>query len=514
MHRAVREFLSRPDAYPDHPRSVDVIETHISCVFVSEQWVYKLKKPVRFDFVDFRTLRARERACQEELRLNRRLARDVYLAVLPITRGADDTLRLAGTGETVDWVVQMRRLPTERCLDAEIRAATVSAKDITSLSGLLGDFYAQAKPILLDPADYRRQIEHHVRANRDDLLARTAAQQQDIVRRTHAGQLQFLLLGSAHFDERVRQGRIIEGHGDLRPEHICLTSPPVVFDCLEFDEELRSLDLADELSFLAMECERLHAAAIGQQLLASCLRRCGDAPPPRLLDFYKSYRACVRAKVAALRVEQSASRADAQDELADYLRLAEECRRRFSTPLLIVVSGLMGSGKSTLAAALEKQLGCGVVQTDAVRRNLFGASREAADFSAGPYAASSRAQVYEALLAQAAERLAERESVILDGTFLAADLLNRCGQLAQETAAQLLVVRCHCPDEVAQQRIAARLASGTDLSEARPELHSQQRLHLEDVPAPLAQVSIDTTRAQDEQVDTVLSSLRPLIDQS
>jgi len=512
VQRAVRDFLSRAAAYPDHPRHVELIETHISCVFVTDELVYKLKKPVRFEFVDFSTLAAREAACRAEVQLNRRLAAEVYLAVLPITRGADGSLALAGQGETIDWVVQMRRLPIERCLDAEIRAGQVTAEHIADLAALLGNFYAQAVPVEIDPSEYRRQIEHHVRANRADLLASAADDQQLSVQRTHAAQLQFLLLHGDTFDQRVAQGRIIEGHGDLRPEHICLRRPPVVFDCLEFDVQLRRLDLADELSFLAMECDRLGAAALGQELLAQCLAHCGDAPSTALVNFYKSYRASVRAKVAALRGRQAsdAARTTAQQDRQEYLRLAEQYGRQFAQPLLIVVSGLMGSGKSTLAAALAQYLGCDSLQTDAVRRELFGASAEATAFASGAYTAENRAQVYEVLLQHAAQRLATCETVILDGTFLTAELLERCAKLARDTAAGLLVVRCHCPEEIALQRIAARLATGTDLSEARPDLYATQRLHWEDVPAAIPHVAIDTTRELEQQRAAVVACLQQL----
>ena len=266
----------------------------------------------------------RERACREEVRLNRRLAPGVYLGMLPITQAVDGALALDGSGTPVDWVVQMRRLPTERTLEERVKQGEIAPDDVAGVSRVLGDFYAHAAPVPTVAADYRRQIEHHVRANRADLLAAAPTEDLPEVRRAHAAQLQFLLLEPEIFDARVKSGRIIDGHGDLRPEHICLTDPPVIFDCLEFDAELRRLDIADELSFLAMECQRLGAAWIGAQIRAACLQRCNDQPPAALLAFYQSYRACVRAKVAVLRSQQLATgdRAAAWAEAAQYLHLA------------------------------------------------------------------------------------------------------------------------------------------------------------------------------------------------
>ncbi|HVU87971.1 MAG TPA: hypothetical protein VHD36_11670, partial [Pirellulales bacterium] len=353
IFRELRAMLADPASYPEAPRKVEVIETHISCVFLTEMVVYKLKKPVRFEFVDFSTAEARRHACEEEVRLNRRLARDTYLGVVPIMRDATGRLALGGDGEAVDWVVAMRRLPAERMLDMRMRDGSVTESDVTDLAQVLGDFYAAAPAMAVDPEDYREELEAHVRANCADLSAATKNDELTRVRRSHAAQLQFLALHAPALNARVRSGRVIDGHGDLRPEHVCLTEPPVVFDCLEFDARLRRLDVADELSFFVMECDRLGAGRIGRQVRAACLVRCGDAPPAQLLHFYQAYRACVRAKVAALRAKQLSgdARTEARREMADYLRLADEYGRDFSRPLLVVVSGLMGSGKSTLARA-------------------------------------------------------------------------------------------------------------------------------------------------------------------
>jgi aminoglycoside phosphotransferase family enzyme/predicted kinase len=516
LFRQVCDLLTRRDIYPDSPAAVEIVETHISCVFLSDTLVYKLKKPVRFEFVDFSTLGARRQACEDEVRLNRRLARDIYLGVEPITREATGQLALNGDGEPVDWVVKMRRLPSDWMLDARVRAHAVSERDVANLAQVIGDFYAAAPAVPMEPAEYCDAIHAHVRANLADLSMATAGDEQARVRRAHAAQLQFLALHAAHFNARVEARRIVDGHGDLRPEHVCLSEPPVVFDCLEFDARLRTIDIADELSFFVMECERLGAAWIGQQVREACLARCGDAPPAQLLYFYQAYRACVRGKVAALRANQLSGtrRADAVAEVAEYLQLAESYGRRFARPVLIVVSGLMGSGKSTLARELADKFTCQVLQTDELRRKLLGGSdvqeRTPEQFDAGRYSPANRQRVYEEMFSQAAAQLGACSSVILDGTFVAADLLRRAAQLGSHAGATLLVVRCHCPAEVARTRIAGRLVEGRDASEARPELHEQQQLALESVPDEIAHVEIDTTLMLTEQTAAVIQRLREL----
>ncbi len=243
----VVRLLRQTSTYPDHPSAVDVLETHISTVFLTDRYVYKLKKPVHYDFVDFSTLAAREHACREELRLNRRLAGDVYLDVLPITEDPSGALHLGKRGResffdessaadlppdekrlpspfsVVDWVVKMRRLPIENTLDALLRAGRLTERQIEQLAEKLADFYASASPLVVRPVDYRRAIEAHVRANRQELLATAHALPAAVVSRIHSAQLQFLAVAAPLLDARVCDGRIVDGHGDLRPEHICFS---------------------------------------------------------------------------------------------------------------------------------------------------------------------------------------------------------------------------------------------------------------------------------------------------
>jgi uncharacterized protein len=515
----VVHLLRQPGTYPDHPRSVDVIETHISCVFLTDRFVYKLKKPVHYDFCDFSTLAGREHACREEVRLNRRLAHDVYLGVLPIVADAGQALHLAqdeivgGNAKNatiVDWVVQMRRLPIENTLDALVRAGRLKDSQTEQLAEKLAEFYAAAKRLAVAPGDYRRAIRTHLRGNLHELLAPEHALAPAVVSRIHAAQSQFLALAAPLFDARVLEGRVVEGHGDLRPEHICFEDVPVIFDCIEFNPELRRLDVADELSFLAMECDRLGATGVGQRVIDAYATRCADRPPPELWSFYKSYRACVRAKVAALRSRQltGAAQSAGLDEAREYLQLADGYAGNFARPLVLVVGGLMGSGKSTLAAALADAFACPRLATDVVRRELFGAAKAPAGYDEGTYGKQNRERVYEELFARADRVLGDRISVVLDGTFLSAALLNRAAGLAAARRADLLVVRCGCPAAVARKRIADRAAAGGDPSEARPELYDRQKAEIEACPDRLACVEVDTTDPLDVQIDSVIVRLR------
>jgi aminoglycoside phosphotransferase family enzyme/predicted kinase len=504
----VVEMLAQPAAYAERPVRVECVETHISLVFLTDRFAYKLKKPVRFDFLDFSTVALRHAACKEEIRLNRRLAPHVYLDVVPITSD-HGRLRLGGTGPPVDWVVKMRRLPAERTVDRLIRSGELTDGQVHQIGLLLTDFYQQLPPVALRTDEYRREIEAHVLGNRDELMNTRHGLDANVARRVHEAQLRFLRLCPELLDDRVCDGRIVDGHGDLRPEHIYLAPQPTVIDCLEFNAELRQLDVADELSFLAMECAALDAERVGDAIIKHYRERSGDQPGAELLSFYKCYRACVRAKVWALRAEQldGDARQTALESAARYLRLADRYRAQLGSPLMLVVRGLTGTGKSTLAAAVAGSLGIELLQTDAIRRELFGPSASPADYDAAIYEPQNRARVYDEMFRRAESLLAAGFSVVLDGTFLAADARSRAVALADRYRACPLLVRCHCPDELAAERIESRLATGRSISESRPNILARQKQADEPDPPGLRSVAVDTAQAVPEIIAAVFGEL-------
>lgn len=291
-------FLGRPEAYPEAPSRVEAVETHMSWVFLTDTHAYKLKKPVRYAYLDFSTAEARRLDCELEVRLNRRLAADVYLGVVPLVRDAAGRLSLGGAGETVDWLVQMRRLPADRMLDRLLRCGEVEQREITRLARRLARFYAASAAEPVAPEAYRQSLAARIGDNLRELGSLEFGLPRGVLDRLALLQQGFLQRHAEWFDRRVRQGRIVEGHGDLRPEHVCLLAEPVVIDCLEFNREFRILDPADELGYLALECERLHAPQVGRWLLDAYSEASGDVSPDALIHFYQSCRAVLRAKLA------------------------------------------------------------------------------------------------------------------------------------------------------------------------------------------------------------------------
>ena len=501
----VATFLRSNEAFPSD-QAPRVIETHSSVVFLGEKVVYKLKKPVRFDFLDFSTAKKRHQACEQEVRLNRRLAPDVYLGSVPVTIDASGSLTIDGIGQPVEWIVKMRRLPHERMLDALIESRNTRSIDMTALTFVLTQFYRNAKPLPISVGHFLQRMIDHIRGNRHELLRPDYRLPITLVKRVHGRQLQFVNLERNLFEIRLKNKRVIDGHGDLRPEHICMEDHPIIFDCIEFNDEFRQLDVADELCFLAMECERMNAKKIGDEIIKSYSKATADQLPQTLIDFYKSYRACVRAKVASLRSLQPGAKEEEAVVLAkSYLQLADRSFGATSQPLCVMVRGLVGSGKSTIATSLAQALGMEILQSDSIRREMITESRQSGAYGTGRYTSQNRMDVYERMFEFASALLCERISVILDACFIAQDLQHRVRALTETMGIKLLIVNCHCPDAVAIGRIVARSKEPGCLSDALPEHLISQKQDNEGVIYGTSALSIDTS------VGTTTSHVRAIM---
>ena len=318
-------FLQRPDSYPDSPGRIETKETHMSWVFLGDEFVYKLKKPVSYDVLDFSTIEARCENCERELRLNQRLAGDVYLETLTLTKHENGQLALDGEGTIIDCLVKMRRLPLDRMLDMAILNNTVYSGDVSRFCRLLTDFYQHiAAPVVTEPDFYWHRFEQGISNNHKNLCKTEYKMSLSQIQRLTDIQMRFIEEQGHLLKRRAKNGHIVEAHGDLRPEHICLMPKPVIIDCLEFDKELRTQDPVDELAYLAMECERLGAPLIGKQVLAYYFDATGDRPDESLMSFYKIYRACIRAKIALWHIDDQLNDDEKwQAQARQYLEVAE-----------------------------------------------------------------------------------------------------------------------------------------------------------------------------------------------
>jgi uncharacterized protein len=297
-YRTASEYLpfNRPLTGNDR---VESIETHMSWVFKIGGDVFKMLKPVRMPFLDFRPLARRRYFTEEALRLNRRLAPDVYQGVVALVRAPDGQLALGGDGMPVEWLLQMRRLPESLMLDRCILDGRVTAADVARVTRVLVAFYRQAAPVQVEPGPHIEALHARIeetRAALHDPAFGFVTSQVDALCDRAVSALEDL---RPEIAARVAGGRIVDAHGDLRPEHVCLLPKPVIIDCLEFDPALRCIDVADELAYLGLECTALGAADIGAQIFALYTIETDDRPSPALVHFYALCRATLRAKIAA-----------------------------------------------------------------------------------------------------------------------------------------------------------------------------------------------------------------------
>jgi aminoglycoside phosphotransferase family enzyme len=324
-------FLSSPAAYPECDR-VDRRETHMSWVFFSDDTVLKLKKPVRFPYLDFSTLDRRRKACQAEFALNRRLAPGVYEGVVPLMR-RDGVLSLSGEGEPVDWLVKMRRLDERRSLEARLHAHGVPEPELDALAEVLAAFYRTARRRPREPSfhlrAWRAAVEENARVLLDPRLAMPAGR----VRAVLDTQRRFLRTRPGAITARA--ARVVDAHGDLRPEHIWLGEPVLVIDRLEFSADLRAVDPLDELAGLEVETERLGWPEVGARISSRVRQALHDPSPEALRLFYRSYRALLRARLSIAHLLEPRPRTPQKwpRQAREYLAIAEADARRLMARL-------------------------------------------------------------------------------------------------------------------------------------------------------------------------------------
>jgi aminoglycoside phosphotransferase family enzyme len=321
---ATVEALRSASAYPHPVGPITVIETHFAWVFLAGEYAYKLKKPLGNPDVDLRGLSARRMSCVREVELNRRLAPDVYLGVVPITRTAGQSVRVDATGPVADWLIRMRRLPAEAMLDRSMIAHTVPLKALEELGVLLARFYRGQPRVRFTPRQYIVRLGDQIHADRHALLDPRLRLDEPSVQRAFAAAWDAFVSVKAELAQRAAEDRIVEAHGDLRPEHICLEDPPRVIDALDFSKDLRTLDPAEEISYLWMECDWAGDVSPAVAVLSAYRRESGDPVSERLLDFYRSRRAFVRAKIVAWHLLDPAAKSVApwRDRAHAYVALA------------------------------------------------------------------------------------------------------------------------------------------------------------------------------------------------
>ena len=450
-------------------RPVRCIETHISWVLLDGEHAWKLKKPVRLGFVDFASAAVRERSCREELRLNRRLAADLYLDVVPI-RGSRERPRIDGDGPVIDHAVRMREFPPGALLSERLAAGRLDGPDVDRLAARVAAFHESLPALdVVAGDDIGFGSAAHVQAATGRVLE-TLAQRLDDPR---VGRLRAWCEAEGArlrpvFERRRRAGKVREGHGDLHLANaVVLGDDVTAFDCIEFDPGLRWIDLQSEVAFLAMDLMAHDRADLAFRFLDTWLAHSGDYEGVPVLRYYLVYRALVRAMVAAIRAGQTA-RADAPAAAPDYLALADRLAR-LRDPRLLITHGLSGSGKSHLAAQLLERAGALRLRSDVERKRLFGLrphESSASGVGRGIYRPGDSERTYARLLALATIVLEAGWPVIVDATFLRAAERDAFRAAARERGLPFAILHCRAAAELLRARVGDRERQGRDPSEA------------------------------------------------
>lgn len=508
------QALSSAKAYPDGAAPIGFRETHISRLYFHRDRVYKLKKPVDFGFLNFTSLDRRRFYCQEEVRLNSRFAPDTYLGVVEVRDDAGQ-IQIDGQGEIIDYAVVMRRLPEERMLDTMLaRQARELPSRMDQLALRLVRLHHDSaicrqeggqSNLEIVRANWRENFQQAAASAGETLLPAARLQIEAFVERFLEQQTPLLL-------QREAEGWVRDGHGDLHAEHICLTDPICIYDCIEFSRRFRVADLAADLAFLLMDLDRRGRSDLAQRLLRRYREQDPDAAgPDHLLHFYQLYRAFVRGKVAAFLANDPEAeptlRQRADRQARGYFNLA---LGYLAPPVLILVSGLMGVGKSTLAAPLATALGGLWLRSDLLRKSLAGlpaGTAQAVPFGSGIYRSELTRRTYGVLATQAGQALARGQSVVVDASFAQANDRRKMLAVARKAGVPLLLLQLHCPLELARERLDQRQATGTDPSDGRSALQQAQLRQWQEPTPEENRYLVDTTLGVDYNVQLILSTL-------
>jgi len=426
------------------------------------------------------------------VRLNRRLSPELYLGVVPITEGPDG-IRIGGSGPAIEYAVHMRRLPEDRMMDVLVRAGTLPEGAIGALATRLADFHGQAATGeeisgFGSPATIESLWKEHFDQTQR-LVGRVLEPFQDAFLR--ATVQAWLVRKNPLLRRRALEGRIRDGHGDLRCCSVCFIEPLQIFDCLEFSRRLRCGDVASDISFLLMDLASLCRQDLAEAFLRHYIERTGDQELPQLVPFYGCYRACVRAKVNALSAEDAEATAaerarslrDAQGLFSLACRYANEDR----PPVLIVVCGLSGVGKSTVSQSLGRTLSATVVSTDVVRKELHGlqpTERRAAGYGEGLYAPDVTRRTYAGIALRAERLLQAGKSVVLDGTFAHSWQRELAAIIAKRSGALLLYLEITAPDSIIREHLRARASDPSAASDADWSIYLAQKAQWEALQLP------------------------------
>jgi aminoglycoside phosphotransferase family enzyme/gluconate kinase len=511
VSQALINALQNPALYPHPVDGFQLIETHISWVLLTGDYAYKIKKPMNFGFLDFTDLGQRAHFCHEELRLNQRLTQDVYLDVLPIT-GSVDAPQLGGQGEAIEYALKMRQFPQAHMLNTLQANGELTAAHIDQMAAQIADFHLHAPTVPVDhplgtPESVLQPVEQNFEQIRPFLTDEADLRQLDSLQSWAQSSFERL---RPLLEARKAEGFIRECHGDIHLGNATLIDGQVViFDCIEFNEPFRLTDVYADIAFLAMDLEDRGLKSLSRRFVSQYLELTGDYEGLELLNFYKAYRALVRAKVALFGLSPNATGVERATTLRTYRNYANLAESYSAIPsrLLAITHGVSAVGKSHVSMRLVEALGTIRVRSDVERKRLFpDQAQDEQALHAGLYDPQASQKTYQRLHHLAAVILRAGFPVVLDATYLKREQRQAAAAVASETGVPFVILDCHAPDAVIASWLQQRQAEQCDPSDATLEVIQAQQAEREPLEAE--------EQACSKRVDTqVCASMDSLIDQ-
>lgn len=480
IDQGLLDFLKNPDSYPHDPGEVTHIQTHISHVFIAGPFVYKIKKPVNLEFLDYSTLEKREHFCRREIELNRRLCEDVYLDVVPVYRDgenfsfdSDDKLTV------VEYAVKMKKMPEEHFLHTYINDDTLSRQHLDRVADKLAGFYREQEP---DEEILEFGQIKNIKYNTDENFSQTEQFIGKTIDKSSYNAIKFFTNQYyQHYEDlfkrRIEEQRIVDGHGDLHLEHIHITPERVrIYDCIEFNERFRYGDLACDLAYLAMDLDFSGRWKEERYFLGQMAEKLNDRSLGRIIDFYKCYRAYVKGKVKSLQSTEeeiaSGDRVKAAETAGRYFNLSLRYALVGSEPFVLICMGQIGTGKSTVAKHLSEKLNTPHFASDRIRKKMMGLplyERTSPAEREEIYSAEISDKTYRKLFQKAEEEIKSGGSVILDATFSGrkrrADLI----RILENLEVNYIFIETRTSDKVIRRRLENRDGNSEVISDARTE---------------------------------------------
>ena len=495
------DALLNPNAYDEAVKNIRLVQTHISWIFLTGKHVYKVKKPVNFGFLDFTTLQKRKLFCEKELELNKRLAPDMYLEVVPINQSGGK-IKIKGDGETIEYAVKMKELPQETMMSKLLERNDVNNRMIDRIAKIVSDFHSKTKKI------NRNDSFNVIRFNWDECFSQTKPFINITIGKENFDYIEstikkFMTNNKTIFERRINEGKIRECHGDLHSGNIFISDKIYIFDAIEFNDRFRFCDVASEVAFLTMDLDFQNKQDLSIQFIGKYIEYSKDHGIKKLLDFYKCYRAYVRGKVTSFKLNDKdvskEEKLESENLAKKYFNLAFNYSKKLG-PRLVVMCGLTGTGKSNVSKNIAKIIKGKIIRSDIVRKELGGISstkHKFDDYNRGLYSEEFTDRTYSEMINIARETLTKGISCVLDATFSKKEYRKEAANLEKELNLPFFIVECICPEHVIRNRLDKRI-KGKSVSDGRWEIYLDQKKDFEPIGSDEREhIVIDTTKKND-----------------